>query len=127
MKKLVILILMVSFLCGCSNNISEVDNGIKTIDTATVFSNINDKNVYIIDVREEYEYSEGHIKNAYNVPLAKLNEINEMDISLDSKIIVYCQSGNRSGMAAKQLIEMGYTNVYDMGGITSWNYELVKE
>lgn len=128
MKKLVILILMVSFLCGCSNNnISEVDNSIKVIDTATVFSDINDENVYIIDVREEYEYSEGHIKNAYNVPLTKLIVINEMDISLDSKIIVYCQSGNRSGLAAKQLIEMGYTNVYDMGGINSWNYELVKE
>jgi phage shock protein E len=44
----------------------------------------------------------------------------------DAKILVYCRSGNRSAKAAKQLIKMGYTNVYDFGGINSWPYGTVK-
>jgi rhodanese-related sulfurtransferase len=44
----------------------------------------------------------------------------------DAKILVYCRSGNRSATAAKELIEMGYTDVYDFGGIMSWPYEIVK-
>lgn len=44
----------------------------------------------------------------------------------DSKILVYCRSGNRSATAAKILISMGYTNVYDFGGINDWAYEVVK-
>ena len=127
MRKYFILMLLFLVLCGCSND--SIDNSVSVIkiDTETVYSEIDDESVYIIDVRTVEEYSNGHIKNSYNVPLTSLSEVSEMNLSLDSKIIVYCQSGNRSGMAAKQLIEMGYTNVYDMGGITSWNYELVTE
>lgn len=127
MKKLVILLVVLLGVCGCNSAAGKVDNSIKNISTDAVFSDIDNKDTYIIDVREEYEYVSGHIENSYNVPYSNFSLINEMDISFDSKIVVYCQSGNRSGMAARQLVEMGYTNVYDMGGINSWNYELVKE
>ena len=40
----------------------------------------------------------------------------------DQKILVYCRSGNRSQMAASELISMGYTQVYDFGGIIDWPY-----
>ena len=127
MKKLIILFVVIFCVCGCSGNTNKMDTGVKNISTETVFSEIYNKDTYIIDVREEYEYAAGHIENSYNVPYSNFSLISEMGFSFDSKIIVYCQSGNRSGMAANQLLEMGYTNVYDMGGINSWNYELVKE
>lgn len=126
MKKLIILFIVVFSLCGCSNN-SNLDTGVKNISTQSVFSEIENRDTYIIDVREEYEYASGHIENSYNIPYSNFSLINELNLSFDSKIVVYCQSGNRSSMAARQLLEMGYTNVYDMGGINSWNYELVKE
>lgn len=126
MKKFIFLILLI-IICGCSNgNIKKSGVSVLMIDTDTVYSEIDNDNVYIIDVREVNEYNSGHIKNAHNIPLSKIENINKKIISLDSKIIVYCQSGNRSNKAAEMLLTMGYTNVYDMGGITSWEYELVK-
>ena len=95
------------------------------ITTEEVFNLIDSKDVVIIDVREEYEYKESHIKNAYNISLNNLDSIDNYDFSKDMKIIVYCQSGRRSKMALEKLINMGYTNVYDMSGIDSWEYELV--
>lgn len=128
MKKLVILILIISLISGCQSKNNNLKNEeIRKIDQSTVYASINDNNIYIIDVREPDEYSQSHIENAYNVPYTSITDISKLDINLDSKIIVYCQSGNRSRMAANRLIEMGYTNVYDMGGIIYWNYELVTE
>lgn len=126
MKKIICLILLI-LICGCSNeNVNKSGVGVLMIDTDTVYSEVNNDNVYIIDVREVNEYNSGHIQNAHNIPLAEIENINKKIISLDSKIIVYCQSGNRSNKAAEMLLTMGYTNVYDMGGIISWKYELVK-
>lgn len=128
MKKLVILILIISLISGCQSKNNNLKNEeIRKIDQSTVYASINDNNIYIIDVREPDEYSQSHIENAYNVPYTSITDISKLNINLDSKIIVYCQSGNRSRMAANRLIEMGYTNVYDMGGIIYWNYELVNE
>lgn len=128
MKKIICILLIVLFLSGCNNeNKSLKQKKVLSIDTETVYSEIEDKTVYIIDVREEYEYNSGHLKNAYNVPLSNINSIDKNWIPLDSKIVVYCHSGNRSKKAADTLIKMGYSNVYDMGGITSWEYEIVSE
>lgn len=128
MKKILCLLLVFLLLSGCGNSkIKLNEDGVKLIDTKTVYNEIDNKNVYIIDVREDYEYKSGHIKNSYNLPLTKIEYIGKMLLSLDSKIIVYCRSGSRSKKAAELLMEMGYTNVYDMGGIDNWNYELIKE
>ncbi|MDN5322530.1 MAG: phage shock protein [Clostridia bacterium] len=59
--------------------------------------------------------------------LLPLNSIEEKVVELipdkDTKIFVYCRSGNRSKTASELLIKLGYTNVYDMGGINDWPYE----
>lgn len=89
-----------------------------------------DKGEYgvILDVRTLEEYNEGHIEGATLLPD---NEIrNKAEITLYNKeevILVYCRSGRRSEAAAKVLVEMGYTKVYDFGGIIDWPYEVVKE
>lgn len=127
MKKL-ILILIILCICGCANH-KQVDNNTynHSITSEEVFQLVDSKDVIIVDVRESYEYRNGHIKNAYNIPLSKLDSIGDFGFSKDKKIIVYCQSGNRSKMALEKLLDMGYTNVFDMGGIQSWEYELIKE
>lgn len=127
MKKYFVLIILILVICGCSNStISSNGVSFMEIDTKTVFNEIDNKNTYIIDVREDYEYAGGHIRNAYNIPLTSIEDISKLMILSDSKIIVYCHSGNRSRKAAIKLVEMGYSNVYDMGGIDNWNYDLIK-
>ena len=81
----------------------------------------------VVDVRSLEEYNEGHIPNAISVPLETIE--NEAEAKLKNKndlILVYCRSGRRSREAALKLIEKGYTNVIDFGGIQDWNGEVVK-
>ena len=67
----------------------------------------------IIDVREPAEYARGHVGSAVNIPLNELaNRSNKLDnISKNTKLVVYCQSGNRSNLALKILNSLGYTNL----------------
>ena len=82
----------------------------------------------ILDVRTEDEFAEGHIPNAVLLPQTEIPEKAEMVLNDKEKtILIYCRSGNRSEAAAKQLINMGYTHVYDFGGINTWTGELVTD
>ena len=78
----------------------------------------------IVDVRTPEEYGEGHIKGAVNIPLETINgrEIPELP-DRSQELLVYCRSGNRSKTASSALAELGYTNIYDFGGINTWPYE----
>ncbi|MDY2663094.1 rhodanese-like domain-containing protein [Bariatricus massiliensis] len=84
----------------------------------------NDENIVILDVRTLEEYDEKHIPGAVVIPneTIKKETLKELP-DLEQEILVYCRSGNRSRQAAEKLIEAGYTNVYDFGGINEWTYE----
>lgn len=74
----------------------------------------------LIDVREEDEYAEGRIPGSINIPLSRLRDIeNEVD-SLNTPIFVYCLSGGRSASATAALVDMGYTTVSNIGGISAY-------
>ncbi len=76
---------------------------------------IHDKCI-LIDVRTAKEYKEGHLKNAINIPYAEIKDkIREYVKDKDEKIILYCRSGRRSGIAKKILEGIGYKNVVDAG------------
>ena len=125
MKKYKFLFLLVFLLIiGCSSH-NNVTHKVAFIDGEKVYQMIKNKDTYIIDVREDYEYKSGHIPNSYNIPFGDINSISLNNFSHTSIIIVYCRSGNRSNTAANLLIKLGYENVYDMGGITNWPYDLV--
>lgn len=130
MKKIIILIAIISmfFMSGCSSEV-EVSKTISAVEVNNIIENFeNIENVFIIDVREMSEYEEGHLINSYNIPLSRINSVKDIEnIALDSKIIVYCRSGNRSKQAQTRLIELGYTDVYDMGGILDWPYDVVTD
>ena len=88
---------------------------------------MDDGDVIILDVRTREEYESGHIKDAVLLPNENIE--NEKDVNIENKdavILVYCRSGNRSKQAAGKLASYGYTNVYEFGGISSWEYETVK-
>lgn len=88
---------------------------------------ISTQKAIVVDVRSLEEYNEGHIPNAISIPLETIE--NEAETKLKNKddlILVYCRSGRRSREAALRLIEKGYTNVIDFGGIQDWNGEVVK-
>ena len=71
----------------------------------------------IVDVRNAWEYDEGHVKNAVNIPLTEIPARIDEFKKLNSPVILYCRSGNRSGAAVNILQQAGITNVYDGGSI----------
>ncbi len=82
-------------------------------------------NEYIIlDVRTKEEFQEGHIKGAVNIPNEDIGDEYILDVDLDTCILVYCRSGHRSLNASAKLGLMGYTNIYEFGGINTWKYEI---
>lgn len=115
-----LVIVFISFiLVGCGDTSTGTMSKIGTSEVKEIIDN-KYENYILIDVREDYEFSEGHIPGAINIPLGNITKI---DYSLDKTIIVYCKSGNRSNQAAVKLKNMGY-NVKDMGGIVDWTYEI---
>ena len=83
-----------------------------------------EKDYIILDVRTREEYDEIHIPGAILIPDYEIKE-KATDILKDKNqlILVYCRSGRRSKIAANSLIEMGYTNIREFGGIIDWPYE----
>lgn len=116
---------------GIELNSEDIDKSTKSeykkITAEDAKALIDSENVIIVDVRTQSEYDDRHIENAIILPVSEIeNKAEEMITNKSAKLLVYCRSGNRSAAASQTLLEMGYTNVYDFGGIIDWPYELVK-
>lgn len=75
---------------------------------------------YVLDVREPWEFSQGHIKGAHLLPLGELSA-RLQDVPQDRPVYVVCRSGNRSSQASAQLVQAGYTEVINVaGGMNAW-------
>ncbi len=82
----------------------------------------------VLDVRTQDEYDAGHIEGAALLPNETIADTQpDLLPDLDAEILIYCRSGNRSAQAALKLIAIGYTNVYDFGGIIDWPYDIVTD
>lgn len=82
----------------------------------------------VVDVRRQDEYDAGHIPGAILIPNESIGtELPQELPDLDQIILIYCRSGNRSKQAAQKLFDMGYTNLYEFGGIIDWTGEIVTE
>ena len=101
----------------------------KTISMEAAVKMMESESGYIIvDVRTPEEYQEGHIPNAVNVPLEGIME-DDVENALPDKnqvLMVYCYTGRRSAAASEKLANMGYQNIYNIGGIVDWPGEKVK-
>ncbi len=91
-----------------------------TVDVQTVASVKDRADVVVLDVREQFEYDEGHIPGVVLIPMGEVpNRLAE--IPSDKEVIVTCRSGNRSGQITDFLRQQGYDNVHNMeGGILAW-------
>lgn len=76
---------------------------------------------YLLDVREPYEYKDGHIPGARLVPLGELSS-RLGELPNNREILVVCRSGNRSGRATKQLNQAGLKAVNLRGGMIGWQH-----
>ena len=127
MKKLVFLLLAVMMLTACGQD-KENDQGAVYVNiTAEKAKEIMDseEGYIILDVRTREEYDEGHIPGATQISHEEIEEKAEQVLTdKDQLILVYCRSGRRSKIAAEALVELGYTNIKEFGGIIDWPYEV---
>ena len=127
MKKLVFLLLAVMLLTACGQD-KENDQGAVYVNiTAEEAKQIMDteEGYIILDVRTQEEYDEGHIPGATQISHEEIAEKAEGVLTdKEQLILVYCRSGRRSKIAVEALVELGYTNIKEFGGIIDWPYEV---
>lgn len=131
--KIFILLAVLGTLCmnGCQTSVFSENNKsteipymkISAEDAKEIMDNTDD--FVLIDVREDDEYSSGHIAGALPIPYGEIEERAETELTdKEQTILVYCRSGRRSAIAAQTLTALGYTNVRDLGGIIDWPYDI---
>ena len=129
MKKLLFLLLAVMLLTACGQakeNDREAAYMNITAEEAKQIMDSEDGYI-ILDVRTQEEYDQGHIHGAIVISHEEIAEKAEDVLTdKDQLILVYCRSGRRSKIAAEVLVELGYTNIKEFGGIIDWPYEVEK-
>lgn len=137
---LIIVVLAIAFalaFSACAKKSGENGSSTAQNQTAGVYKKISAKEakdlidaggVILIDARTQPEFDQGHIESAILLPEYEVAQKAEQLIpDKDAKILVYCRTGRRSAIAAKELIRLGYTDVSDFGGLqTDWPYDVVK-
>ena len=101
---------------------------IRRLDFAESLDLIKNTECVIIDVREESEVlNQGLIKDAIHIPRGLIefklspNSIdNPANINADTNLLIYCAGGYRSALAAKTLLDLGFKNVFNLGGYQEW-------
>ena len=128
-----LLCIMLLTACGQSSAGSDLSmddkNAYNQISMEEAVKIMEDETGYlIVDVRRPDEFSEGHIPGAINVPNEEItDEMPEALPDKDQMILIYCRSGNRSKQASEKLAKIGYTNIYEFGGIIDWTGYIVTE
>ena len=129
MKRVLLLILSVVMLlsgCALTNSSASASYTQITQEEAKEMMKKDDGHI-IIDVRRQDEYDEGHIPGAVLIPNESITDKQPEELpELDRIILVYCRSGRRSKEASQKLADIGYTHVYEFGGINTWSGEIVK-
>ena len=102
------------------------ENSYQQITQEAAKEMMDSQEVVILDVREQHEYDSGHIPGAVLLPVGTITDDTAAAVidNLDTVVLVYCRSGNRSKTASQALVELGCTNVYEFGGINDWPYEI---
>jgi len=124
------MLVVVILLAGCSSQEKKADNSVSVnkITAAEAKAMIEGGgDLVVLDVRTQEEYDEGHLENAVLIPDTEISaKAPTVLADQNQTILVYCRTGRRSAEAAKKLVDIGYTNIYDFGGIVDWPYEVVK-
>ena len=108
--------------------LNEANELIPRLSYEETIKKINNEDSIIIDVREESEvFNQGIIKDAIHIPRGLLefklhlnSPDNQFIINADTNLLVYCAGGFRSALAAKTLLDLGFKNVFNIGGFQEW-------
>ena len=122
MKRILPLLLSLLLLAGCGGNAAA---GYQQITQEEAKAMMDSQEVIILDVREQDDYDSGHIPGAVLLPVGTIDDTTAAQVipEKDSTVLVYCRSGNRSKTASAALADLGYTNIYEFGGINTWPYD----
>lgn len=123
-RKLPWLLSLFLLLTGCAGG--STGGSYQQISQEEAKKMMDTQDVIVLDVREQSEYDSGHIPNAVLLPVGTIEENTAAAVipEKDATVLVYCRSGNRSKNASKVLAELGYSNIYEFGGISTWPYEV---
>ncbi len=123
------LVLIMALIMTTAFILGSCDTGYKQISQDEAMKIMEEETGYlIVDVRRPDEFAEGHIEGAINVPNEEIaDEMPEKLPDKDQLLLVYCRTGRRSKEAAEKLAKIGYTNIYEIGGINTWPGTIVTE
>lgn len=124
MKKILPLLFSALAFTACGSASSELSFQQISMDAA-ITQMAEEDNFILLDVRTPEEFADGHIPGAINIPNENIgeNDIAELP-DKEQRIYVYCRSGNRSKQASAKLVNLGYTNVVEIGGIIDYHGEI---
>ena len=124
MKKILPLLFSALAFTACGSASSELSFQQISMDAA-ITQMAEEDNFILLDVRTPEEFADGHIPGALNIPNESIgeNDIAELP-DKEQRIYVYCRSGNRSKQASAKLVNLGYTNVIEIGGIIDYHGEI---
>ena len=125
---------LLMLFAGCTSSDNETES--PSVETKASYTHISqekaqemmtyDDGHYVVDVRTREEFAQGHIPNAFCIPNEEIGTERPEELpDLDQVILVYCRTGRRSAEASQKLADMGYTHIYEFGGIVDWTGEVV--
>ena len=128
-RSLFLLVMLVAMLglAACGGSSAPAADG-EAISLADLPTNIDVKtvdqlrdrdDVFLLDVREDWEYAAGHIPGTTLIPLGQLQS-RLSELPTDKTIVAVCRSGNRSGQATQLLQQSGFTVHNMQGGMNAW-------
>lgn len=124
-KRIAVFLVVLLALAGCGQKVAKETSYVNI--TAQEAKELMDREegYVILDVRTEEEYAQGHIPGAILIPDYEIDTKAE-DILKDKNqmLLVYCRSGRRSKNAAQVLLNLGYTDIREFGGIIDWPYDI---
>ena len=124
-------ILLLTVLAGCASQ-TDTASAVEALSAEEIaalpynitvdqtYAAMQSGEVFVLDVREQSEYNDGHIPGVTLIPMNSIpNRLDE--IPTDQQVIVTCRSGNRSSQVAAYLVNAGFKNIHNMeGGIVEW-------
>ena len=125
MRIFVLILAILMIFTGCGGT-TTVENNYQQISQEKAKEMMDTQSILILDVREPNEFDAGHIPGAVLLPVGTITKDTAAAAipELDTVVLVYCRSGNRSKTASQALADLGYTNIYEFGGINTWPYEV---
>ena len=125
----ILLLFLIVSLAGCGSREEDTMNTVsyQQITAEEAKSMMEEQpDAVILDVREQDEYDAGHIPGAVLLSVGTIDEETAASAipENDTVVLVYCRSGNRSKTASQSLVDLGYTQIYEFGGIQDWPYDL---